>query len=304
MKGDGLFRGWSPFRKSPLLSLCEVLLTCTLTSDPHHDLYDPCCRWATWGGAMSHHLRSSSAQAAWPWRLPGSWCPQQLQVSDPDAHPGSGSSGGHGVQAGKAQCTHSGPQFPSEEHCCCFVPVQPWAGFQNAPDFIVQPDDLFLCCFRVSTFITATVKAHFSSVLPADPPFITAAPMALMATHVSPAFMSSWSPGQMPCQEPLALSATVQFLKKDKNGSVFPLSIIICSEIKLFQVVLSARVVGPELLQMSCPGAAAFIWGTSLRASFAFRFFTRFVLRPAGALVEPGKCTNSLSVYHFIYHCF
>lgn len=108
-----------------------------------------------------------------------------------------------------------------------FAPVRPWASFQNAADFIVQPDALFLCCFHISTLITATVKAHFSSVWPAHPPFITAAHAAVMATHVSPAFLSSWSPGQMPCREPLALSATVQFLKKEKNGSVFPRSIII-----------------------------------------------------------------------------
>lgn len=227
MKANGLFRGWSPFQKSSLLSLCEVPLTCTLTSNPHHDLYDRCCRWGAWGGAMSHRLRSSSTQAAWPWPLPESRRPQQLQVSAPDAHPGSGSSGGHGLQAGKAQWTQSGPQFPSEEHCCCLAPVRPWASFQNAADFIVQPDDLFLCCFHISTFIPATVKAHFSSVWPAHPPFITAAHVAVTATHVSPTFMSSWSPGQMPCREPLALSATVQFLKKETNGSVFPLSIII-----------------------------------------------------------------------------
>lgn len=56
--------------------------------------------------------------------------------------------------------------------------------------------------------------------------------------------------------------------------------------IKVFQVVLCAPVMGSKPLHIPLRGRCLHP-GTSLITSFAFLFFTEFVLRFSGALVEP-----------------
>lgn len=56
--------------------------------------------------------------------------------------------------------------------------------------------------------------------------------------------------------------------------------------IQLFQVVLRALVMGFKPLHVP-PSGRCLHPGTSLTTSFAFLFFTEFVLRFSGALVEP-----------------
>ena len=109
-------------------------------------------------------------------------------------------------------------------------------------------------------------------------------------THV-PASKTSGFPRRRPVGSPCRSQWQLSFQRKKTVEVLFDLKLI-----QLFQVVLRALVMGFKPLHVP-PSGRCLHPGTSLTTSFAFLFFTEFVLRFSGALVEPWKCTSYPSFF-------
>lgn len=193
-----------------------------------------------------HHL--SRLGGPWPltWGTRAlSGCMLLLQMSSPCPR----SSGGFRTGRGQLSSPHTHrrpprapqltPRLPRQDLILprlsvVLFPAEPWASLVNALSFIVQSDDLLLCCFRVRTFIMAAVKAPLliCFVFLILSPFVTEA-QAMMATHCPQA---AWclhgalgGPDHLtrgktktPRPEPLVLSATVKLPKDRKQWICIP----------------------------------------------------------------------------------
>ena len=202
-----LFRRWSPFQRS-LLYHCVIAVPCTLSSNPHHNLYDSC----------PYTCLSSSAQEGSLWTPPGTRMPL------PQTPTSSGSWEGCGVPAGDAPQTHSfPPQWASlflQRALLLFCSCRSWSQFLKC--------SWFHCTTWRHSCAVFSLALHYGH---GEGPFLVCFPCSPFSFHHHgahgrdghtrfPASKSSGSPRQTPCQKPLPLSVTVKFLKEEKSGSV------------------------------------------------------------------------------------
>ena len=194
-----LFRRRSPFQRSSLYH-CVIAVPCTLSSNPHHNLYDSC----------PYTCLSSSAQEGSLWTPPGTRMPL------PQTPTSSGSWEGCGVPAGDAPQTHSfPPQWASlslQRALLLFCSCRSWSQFLKCSWFHCATWWLIPVLFSRWHFIVATVKGHLSSASLAHLfPFITTAHMAGMATHVSQPLSLQGPLGRRPVRSPCPSPSQLSF---------------------------------------------------------------------------------------------